>query len=463
MELIQKLSSHKNETGSADQEEYPYVVLGRHYPPQSDSANNIDDNSFFKTFFNRNSNLNQDFLSDVNSRLAFTYRTKFQPILRSSEGPSPLNFRMIFRDNPINTLENVINNPDCFNTDIGWGCMIRTGQSLLGNALQLAKLGRHFRLDNKMGIKDDEIISWFRDTTQEPFSIHKFVEKGNKLANKKPGEWFGPAATSISIQSLIEEFPECGIDKCLVSVSSGDIFEDDVREIFEENMDSKILFLMGVKLGLDAVNSFYWEDILNILDSKFSVGIAGGRPSSSLYFFGHQGNELLYFDPHRPQPSLVDPSVYETCHTTNFGKLDIKDMDPSMLIGILISGEQEWETWKSLVNTSQIINISEKRLDEISNFGDFDVDSMASSSNSFEVKSVNPLDSDYVDLGSILYGHETYPRTSLSEYQNVQCKKQKIIVLESRTMNSCDLDVEIEPVLVEQDTVGIETSENMAP
>src|SRR5882762_6711373 len=48
-----------------------------------------------------------------------------------------------------------------------------------------------------------------------------------------------------------------------------------------------------------------------------SVGIAGGRPSSSYYFVGSQADNLFYLDPHharpaipfRPAPSLVDVSM----------------------------------------------------------------------------------------------------------------------------------------------------------
>ena len=35
-----------------------------------------------------------------------------------------------------------------------------------------------------------------------------------------------------------------------------------------------------------------------------SVGIAGGRPSSSYYFVGSQADNLFYLDPHNVRPTI---------------------------------------------------------------------------------------------------------------------------------------------------------------
>ncbi|KAJ7732834.1 hypothetical protein B0H16DRAFT_1769866 [Mycena metata] len=42
-----------------------------------------------------------------------------------------------------------------------------------------------------------------------------------------------------------------------------------------------------------------------------SVGIAGGRPSSSYYFVGAQGDGLFYVDPHHSRPSVPLPFLGE--------------------------------------------------------------------------------------------------------------------------------------------------------
>lgn len=444
------------------------VVLGRHYlnnPDYQHSGASLQDISedgavnFFSSLFNKSvtQEVSSDFLDDVKSKLNFTYRTRFKPIPRDPEGPSPFSFYTIFRDNPINTIESAIANPDCFSTDIGWGCMIRTGQSLLGNALIKIKLGRDYRFspdDNR----EEEIIRLFNDTPNEPFSLHNFVDKGKLLSNMKPGEWFGPSATSRSIQRLVHDFPECGIDNCVISISSGDIYLQDVKKIFKGKKNSKILFLLAVKLGINSVNSFYWSDILEILGSEYSVGIAGGRPSSSLYFFGYENDNLLYFDPHSAQPSL-EVSSTATCHSTRFGKLSLADLDPSMLIGILVEGEDEWLKWKEEVANYKIINILDTCASGTIGDGDFDVTSIASQGSEESINAISKnYINDYVDVGQVIKQQQQRPLIEDDKFQDVLCKKQKIMVMPNRSCSSIgdDQGLEVERVLVEHETTPID-------
>ena len=71
------------------------------------------------------------FLDDCESRIWFTYRSNFPPIKRSSE--SSMTFSVRLRS---------LGDQTGFTSDTGWGCMIRSGQSILANALVLLRLGR---------------------------------------------------------------------------------------------------------------------------------------------------------------------------------------------------------------------------------------------------------------------------------------------------------------------------------
>lgn len=506
-----------------------YVILGTTYMPRHSSISNTDNKDKVDDFNNGENYtpeeqcirdlyhagfLNQWFpgrkdltkfemgiLSDIYSKINFTYRTRFSPIERAVDGPSPINFQLMFRENPLNLLENVLTNPDCFNTDIGWGCMIRTGQSLLANTIQRIQLTRSFRITDELN--DKYVVSLFKDTPNAPYSLHNFVQTGVNLSNMKPGQWFGPSATSRSIQNLIQEYPQCGIDNCIVSVSSGDIPKEEIDEIYFREMTSKTLILLGIKLGIDSVNELYWKDILTFFDQNFTVGIAGGRPSSSLYFFGYEQEDndkykeshLLYFDPHTSQPSLDDDD-YKTCHSMNYGKLQLKDMDPSMLVGIFLENLDDWLQLQQFANDSKMFNIISTNMN-VSTFDEtnLDIESLQSEEDELEEEGeitnlsndrgciinaqpkLNPEDkndidenyddlaiiqrrrqtvtsitNDYIDVGSLAY----HTPESLNEtFENIQCKKQKIMIFDQDKSfeKMKDGDIEVEKVLVESTPV----------
>lgn len=133
-----------------------------------------------------------EFLEDVESRIWLTYRNNFPPIPKSSEAAatSAMSFTTKLRN---------FANKDGFTSDTGWGCMIRSGQSLLANAILVQRLGRNWRRgDHERQYKD--ILSLFADTPESPLSIHKFVEHGAQACGTYPGEWFGPNATARCIR-----------------------------------------------------------------------------------------------------------------------------------------------------------------------------------------------------------------------------------------------------------------------
>jgi cysteine protease ATG4 len=82
------------------------------------------------------------FLDDFEARIWLTYRSNF-PLIPKSEDPkalSAMSLAVRFRSQLVE--------PAGFTSDTGWGCMIRSGQSLLANALVMLRMGR-----GKMGIQ----------------------------------------------------------------------------------------------------------------------------------------------------------------------------------------------------------------------------------------------------------------------------------------------------------------------
>lgn len=78
----------------------------------------------------------QGFIDDFEARFWMTYRSEFESIPRSTNPKASSALSLAMR------IKNQLGDQSGFSTDSGWGCMIRSGQSLLANALGLLELGR---------------------------------------------------------------------------------------------------------------------------------------------------------------------------------------------------------------------------------------------------------------------------------------------------------------------------------
>ena len=91
------------------------------------------------------------------------------------------------------------------------------------------------------------------------------------------------------------------------------------------------------------------------------TGFYSGRPSSSHYFSGVQGDYFFYHDPHQTRPALLwhenqDEYTLEeidSCHTRRLRRLHVKDMDPSMLVAFLIRDEKDWQNWRQAIGKTE--------------------------------------------------------------------------------------------------------------
>jgi cysteine protease ATG4 len=136
-----------------------------------------------------------------------TYRSNFPPITRSQDPAASAGITLSVR------LRNLAER-DGFSSDTGWGCMIRSGQSLLANALVMLQLGRDWRRRTNHLKDDSRVVSLFADSPKAPFSIHKFVQHGASACGKHPGNWFGPSATAscIKLVTLCQPCPTSSLN-----------------------------------------------------------------------------------------------------------------------------------------------------------------------------------------------------------------------------------------------------------
>ncbi len=75
-----------------------------------------------------------------------------------------------------------------------------------------------------------------------------------------------------------------------------------------------------------------------------------------------QGSHFFYLDPHQTRPALPlheDPSAYSaddisSVHTRRLRRLDLTEMDPSMLIAFLIRDEADWASWRQQLSRARL-------------------------------------------------------------------------------------------------------------
>ncbi|KAL5361888.1 hypothetical protein BJX96DRAFT_153010 [Aspergillus floccosus] len=345
----------------------PIWCLGVEYPPTGDGVTDNSAEPEPATSAPTTNGWPEEFLSDFESKIWMTYRSNFPPIPKLDSPDSAQHMTLSVR------LRSQLIDSQGFTSDTGWGCMIRSGQCLLANAMSNLLLGRDWRRGQKPE-EEARLLSLFADHPEAPLSIHRFVDHGAESCGKHPGEWFGPSATARCIEALSAQYGNPTL-RVYVTNDSSDVYQDQFKKVAcdETGTIQPTLILIGTRLGIDRVTPVYWDSLREMLRFPQSVGIAGGRPSASHYFVGVQGSHFFYLDPHTTRPALPHrPSgksytgeEIDTCHTRRLRRIHVKDMDPSMLIGFLIKDESDWHDWQARATSTQgkpIIHIASSEM-----------------------------------------------------------------------------------------------------
>eukprot|EP01119_Soliformovum_irregulare_P016135 TRINITY_DN4635_c0_g1_i1.p1 TRINITY_DN4635_c0_g1~~TRINITY_DN4635_c0_g1_i1.p1 ORF type:complete len:371 (-),score=62.91 TRINITY_DN4635_c0_g1_i1:27-1139(-) len=232
--------------------------------------------------------------------------------------------------------------PSTWTTDLGWGCMLRSGQMMLGTALL-----RH--LTNDEGATDEtvqtRVLRNFEDSSDASFSVHKIAQTGLKFG-KNIGEWFGPSTIAQVFETLIKVNHPEGVSMYLSNESC--LYKDEIMAISQKDPQStwKPLFIMiPLRLGLNTFNEIYITPLKNLLQVPHSVGIVGGKPRSAMYFVGYQDDNVFYLDPHLVQPTVPMKTAFqtETYHPTSALKMPFTQLDPSLSVGFFCDTRSSFE------------------------------------------------------------------------------------------------------------------------
>lgn len=304
-----------------------------------------------------------DLLSDVRSRLWFTYRKKFSPI--GGTGPS---------------------------SDAGWGCMLRCGQMILAQALLCRHLGRDWRWDPEkhQPIEYHRILHCFLDKKDSCYSIHQMAQMGVG-EGKSVGEWYGPntVAQVLKKLALFDDWNSLAVH---VSMDNTVVIEDIKKQCRQPGQESRLragpcgrsevsvlgqscsegqgraihlqsqgpldwrplLLVIPLRMGINNINPVYIQALKECFKMPQSCGVLGGKPNLAYYFIGFIDDELIYLDPHTTQQAVesesgiaVDDQSYHCQRTPH--RMKITSLDPSVALGFFCRSEEDFDSWCNLV------------------------------------------------------------------------------------------------------------------
>ncbi|MEE6497018.1 hypothetical protein FKM82_002562 [Ascaphus truei] len=308
-----------------------------------------------------------ELLSDISSRLWFTYRKKFSPI--GGTGPS---------------------------SDAGWGCMLRCGQMMLAQALICQHLGRDWRWEQhkEQAAEYQHILQCFLDRKDCCYSIHQMAQMGIG-EGKSIGEWFGPNTVAQVLKKLAL-FDEWNSLAVYVSMDNTVVIED-IKTMCRYQPHScgaaqcgsgtqqsawgrcrntcaqcpgwrPLLLIVPLRLGINHINPVYVDAFKECFKMPQSLGALGGKPNHAYYFIGFSEDELIYLDPHTTQTFVdagtgaVQDLTYHCQKAPN--RMKILNVDPSVALGFFCKEEKDFDKWCSIVE-KEIVKQQSLRMFEL--------------------------------------------------------------------------------------------------
>ncbi|KAM5228658.1 LOW QUALITY PROTEIN: cysteine protease ATG4B [Ctenodactylus gundi] len=294
-----------------------------------------------------------EILSDVASRLWFTYRRNFPAI--GGTGPT---------------------------SDTGWGCMLRCGQMIFAQALVCRHLGRDWRWAQRKRQPDSyfSVLNAFLDRKDSYYSIHQIAQMGVG-EGKSIGQWYGPNTVAQVLKKLavfdtwsslavhiamdntvvMEEIRRlCRASLPCAGATAFPVDSDSDRhcngfpagaEVTNRPLPWRpLVLLIPLRLGLTDINEAYVETLKHCFMMPQSLGVIGGKPNSAHYFIGYVGEELIYLDPHTTQPAveLTDSCFIpdESFHCQHPPcRMGIGELDPSIAVGFFCKTEDDFNDW----------------------------------------------------------------------------------------------------------------------
>lgn len=290
-------------------------------------------------------------------------------------------------------------------SDAGWGCMLRSGQMILGQALIRRHLGRDWTWNAQdKNITYMMVLKSFLDKKDSFYSIHQIAQMGVS-EGKAIGSWFGPNTVSQVLRKLaqFDEWSKIAIhvamDNTVIindmrvlckSQSNSPVTESEsnvannldtelattvrhrrhnqtgcnVISTTEEPLWRPLVLFIPLRLGLSTMNMIYETALKKCFSIRQSIGCIGGKPNHASYFIGCYGSKLLYLDPHVTQNTVfperfsdIPDETFHCCISPPLS-MNITAIDPSLALGFYCDTEIEFD---ELCTSLREINKSSSR------------------------------------------------------------------------------------------------------
>lgn len=235
-----------------------------------------------------------------------------------------------------------------FTSDGGWGCMMRSGQMLLGHVLMTIEKGREWRLDRKgdesRQSEHRQILRLFDDVLESPYSLPNIAIEGELRHQMALGEWIGPTTMCFIIRDLVARYQPAKLQVLVCSDSS--IYRQQSIEAATSTGEwVPLLLLLPLRLGLDNINPMYKPALLRTFAIRQSCGVIGGKPSASLYFIAAQDENVWYLDPHTVQDRVNMRGAFDTSsfHCKQMLQMKVDRLDPCLAVAFLCTHRDDFE------------------------------------------------------------------------------------------------------------------------
>jgi hypothetical protein len=228
--------------------------------------------------------------------------------------------------------------------DIGWSCSIKSVQMLLAF---------YFK---KWNIEDNILSIIYKE--QGVLSIHSFIRKciQNKC-DEQAGDYFGVFKVIQIFKELLYEHDIFNLEYEYMHITT-----DNIIDIDSIKRNQPTILIYTTRLGINCLDPFYKEMILNLFKCVHLDGILGGVGKSCYYFVARHTylESLIYLDPHFIT-DYNDNIKLCKLKDTNYISTNIDNLNPSLTFCFSYKTENEFMELKTFLEKNTIFNILHKK------------------------------------------------------------------------------------------------------